>query len=75
MARMSETDYPPFLTLPKTGLRLELERPKGSGWEPIFPRGRNKVEGEAEEGVVVSSVSACGRRGGCGQSRGRMGWG
>ncbi|KOC65548.1 hypothetical protein WH47_00518, partial [Habropoda laboriosa] len=49
--------------------------PKGSGWEPIFPRGWNKVEGEAEEGVVVSSVSACGRWGGCGQSRERMGWG
>ncbi|EGI58363.1 hypothetical protein G5I_13543 [Acromyrmex echinatior] len=47
---------------------------KDSGWEPIFPRGWNKVEGEAEEGVVVSSVSACGRWGGCGQSRGRMGW-
>ncbi|KOX70658.1 POU domain, class 6, transcription factor 2 [Melipona quadrifasciata] len=45
-----------------------------AGWEPIFPRGWNKVEGEAEEGVVVSSVSACGRWGGCGQSRGRMGW-
>ncbi|EZA50139.1 hypothetical protein X777_11586 [Ooceraea biroi] len=58
----------------ETGSRLAFGCPKGSGWEPIFPRGRNKVEGEAEEGVVVSSVSACGRRGGCGQSRGRMGW-
>ncbi|KYQ52226.1 hypothetical protein ALC60_08841 [Trachymyrmex zeteki] len=54
--------------------RIRVWCSKGSGWEPIFPRGWNKVEGEVEEGVVVSSVSACGRWGGCGQSRGRMGW-